>query len=187
MYKLIDTIAYVNFLIFIFDEIRDFITFKIKKLFFSLVYIICFKNIFGIFAGIDRFYHHVVPLAQISLNLSRHSSSLPVGFLDYIHCPYRIVFKYLLVVQHLHVRVKGSMGKRRLWVRRYSSSNVLPFLFEQFLRWEIGGRFVRCSFQDLFNLGRSILGPFPSSFLSICSVSIQGVHPYCRTDRTTAW
>ena len=44
---------------------------------------------------------------------------------------------------------------------------------------QIGGRrlysccFVECCFQDLFNIARNILVQFPSSFFSICFVSVQ--------------
>ena len=47
--------------------------------------------------------------------------------------------------------------------------------------------FVECCFQDLFNIARSILVQFPSSFFSICLVSVHLVHPYCRIDMTIAW
>ena len=53
---------------------------------------------------------------------------------------------------------------------------------------EMGGRwpyicsFWGCCFQDLFNISRSILVEFPSSFSSIHLVSVYVVHPYCRID-----
>ena len=44
-----------------------------------------------------------------------------------------------------------------------------------------------CSFQDLFNIARSLLVQFPSSFFSICFVSVYVVQLYCSIDTTTAW
>ena len=58
---------------------------------------------------------------------------------------------------------------------------------------EIGGRwpyscfFVRCCYQDLFNIARSILVQIPSSFLSIHLVSVHVVHLYSRIDTTAIW
>ena len=48
--------------------------------------------------------------------LSRpYPPSLPAGLGDYTPCPYRaVVDKFLLVGQHLHVHVKGSIRKRHL-------------------------------------------------------------------------
>ena len=54
-------------------------------------------------------------------------------------------------------------------------------------RWPYSCCFVRCCFQDLFNIPRSILVEFLSSFFSICLVSIHVVHPYSRLDTTAAW
>ena len=120
---------------------------------------------------------------------------VPAGLLDYILCLYRaVVDKFLLVVQYSHIRVKRSIGERRLWVRRYYSSSVLHvlfILFGWFQRWEVGG----CTatvlwvsyFQDLFNTVSSILMQFPSGFFFIRFVSVYVVHPYSRIDTTAAW
>ena len=56
----------------------------------------------------------------------------------------------------------------------------------------MGGRrqysccFVECCFQDLFNIPRSILVEFPSSFFSKRLISVHVVHPYNRVDVTIA-
>ena len=43
---------------------------------------------------------------------SLYLPSLPAGLLKYTMCPYRaVVAKFLLVVQHLHVLVKGPIEK----------------------------------------------------------------------------
>ena len=59
--------------------------------------------------------------------------------------------------------------------------------------FKMGGRcpyscyFVKCCFQDLFNIALSILVQFPSSFFSIRFVSVHVVHPYSSMDMTTPW
>ena len=40
------------------------------------------------------------------------------------------------------------------------------------VKWPYSCCFVRCCFQDLFNIAQNILVQFPSSFFSICFVSI---------------
>ena len=98
--------------------------------------------------------HHTTYTYIISILMSRWKHrfpkpplshpSLPAGLLDYIICPYRSVAdKFQLVVQHLHVRVKGSIGERYIWVRPYFSTGVLHVLFvlfEWFYRWEVSVR-----------------------------------------------
>ena len=83
-------------------------------------------------------HHHVVPLARISLTLSRsfyltiplYRPSLPEGPLDFILCPYRVVENiFKLLVQHVYVRAMGSIGEHHFWVRPYFSSSVLHVLF----------------------------------------------------------
>ena len=68
---------------------------------------------------------------------------------------------------------------------------MLFILFGWFSRWVVGGPYSCCfvdyCFQHLFNIARSILVQFLSSFFSICLVSIHVVHPYSRIDTTAAW
>ena len=58
---------------------------------------------------------------------------------------------------------------------------------------EMGGRkpyshcFIRCCFQDLFNIAHNILVQLSSSFYSLCLVSVRVVHAYSRTNSTAAW
>ena len=65
-------------------------------------------------------YHQVAQLAQISLILSLsiyiyiypYHPLLTPDLLNYILCPHRtVVGKFLMVDQHWHVHVKGSMGE----------------------------------------------------------------------------
>ena len=72
--------------------------------------------------------HHGIPWHSFAICL--YHPSLQEGLLDYILCPYRVdVDKIKLVVQHLHVRGKKSIGERRSCVRSYFSSIVLFVLF----------------------------------------------------------
>ena len=76
-----------------------------------------------------KYHHpHVARLARIfmTLSLSRRSSrsSIAYGRSSWLY-PYRaVVNKFLSVVRHLHVRVKGSISERWLWVRFYFSISV---------------------------------------------------------------
>ena len=54
-------------------------------------------------------------------------------------------------------------------------------------KWLYSCCFVKCCFQDLFNIACSILVQFPSSFFSVCFVSIYVVYPYSSIDTTAAW
>ena len=54
-------------------------------------------------------------------------------------------------------------------------------------RWPYTCCFIGYCIQDLFNIARSILVQFLSSFFSIRLVSVHVVHPYSRIDTNTAW
>ena len=70
---------------------------------------------------------------SLSLTIRLHHPSLLAALLDYILCPYRAVDDmFSLVVQYLHIRVKGSIEERRLLVRLYFSRSVLYVLFVWF-------------------------------------------------------
>ena len=98
----------------------------------------------------------------------------------------------MLVGQHFHAHVKGSIGEHCLWFHPYFSTSV-PHVHLIWMGLEMGGRwpyshcFVGCCFQDLFNIACSILVQFPSSFFFIYLVSIHVVHPYSRIDMAAAW
>ena len=53
--------------------------------------------------------------------------------------------------------------------------------------WMYNCCFVGCCLQGLFNIARTILVQFPSSFFSIRLLSVHVVHPYSRIDTTVAW
>ena len=54
-------------------------------------------------------------------------------------------------------------------------------------RWSYSCCFVRCCFQNLFNIARRILVWSSSYFFSIALVSVHVVHLYSRIDTSTAW
>ena len=57
-------------------------------------------------------------------------------------------------------------------------------IFEMGCKWPYSCCFVGCCFQDLFNITRSILVQFPSSFFSMSFVSVHVVHRQSSTDTT---
>ena len=77
----------------------------------------------------------LVLLAWISLTLSNaiylYHPSLPAGLLECILCPYRAV-EDKLVVQHLHVCVKGFIEECCLWVCALLSISVSHVFFVLF-------------------------------------------------------
>ena len=42
-------------------------------------------------------------------------------------------------------------------------------------------------FQDLFKIGRSLFVHLPSSFFSLCFLSVHVVHPFSSKDTTATW
>ena len=103
-----------------------------RQLYFLWFQVICNTNISSSSCCKHRFL-------WLSLTISLWRPLLPTGPLDYILCPYRAILdKFFLIVQHLHVRMKGYIR-----VRPYISSSVpyvLSVLFGWFLRLEVGGR-----------------------------------------------
>ena len=63
---------------------------------------------------------------------------------------------------------------------------LIWMVLEMVGRWQYSCCFVGCWFRDLFNIARSILVQFPSSFFSIRSVSVHIVHLYCSKGTTAA-
>ena len=139
-----------------------------------------------------------MPLARISLTLSRHfslsfissgrSSGLhPVSS----HSCWMYVWAGRPAFTQLYVGVHRSTSLM-------SSSLLLPqcpaclvsltwIVFVMGDRWPYSWCLVGCCRQDLFNIARSILVWLPSSFFSSRLVSVQVVHPYSSIDMTAAW
>ena len=120
--------------------------------------------------------HQVALLARISLTLSHHSSlsSISPGRSSKLHpVSVQSCDRFLLGGQHRLVHEKGSI----------MSSFLLPqpcpayFVRLIWMVLEIGGKwrysccFVKCCFQDLLNIARSILVQLLSSFFSMYALS----------------
>ena len=160
-------------------------------------------------AGISSYYpnislwyhhhhHHVVPLARISLTLSRHFSLSFIAFgrSSELHP----VFSHSC---WMYVRAgHPAFARPYLGVHRSTSLMSSSLLLQQcpaclvrltwivFVmvgRWPYSWCLVGCCHQDLFNIARSILVYLPSSFFSSRLVSVQVVHPYSSIDKTAAW
>ena len=140
-------------------------------------------------------YHHVVPLARISLTLSRHFSLslIASGRSSRLHP----LFSHSCWM-YVHA---GRPAFARPYVGvHWSTSLISSFLLLQqcpaclvHLTWIVfvmGGRWpyswclVGCCHQDLFNITRSILVSLPSSFFSSRFVSVHVVHPFSSIDMT---
>ena len=139
-----------------------------------------------------------MPLARISLTLSRHFS---IYFIDSgrssgLHP----------VSSHscwMYVRAgRPAFARPYVGVHRSTSLMSTSLLLQQCpaclvrLTWivfVIGGKwpyswcFVGCCRQDLFKIARSVLVQLPSSFFSSHLVSVHVVHPYSSINTTTAW
>ena len=113
--------AWKNFCL-ILSEIRSYILVTISHLLKTHIYILSSSLCHT--ASMD-FPDSLSPFVYLPL--------LPIGLQDYIRYPYRaVVDKFLLVGQHLHVCVKGSIGEYRLWVWPYFASSVPHVLFVLF-------------------------------------------------------
>ena len=60
-------------------------------------------------------------------------------------------------------------------------------VFVMGIKWPYSSCFVGCYLQDSFNIARSNLVQLPSSFFSMCLISVHAVHPYSSIDTTAAW
>ena len=64
---------------------------------------------------------------------------------------------------------------------------LIWIVFEKGSKYSHSSCFVGCCFQDFFNIARSILKRFPSSFFSVSWVSVRVVHPYSRAVTIVVW
>ena len=143
-------------------------------------------------------HHHVMPLARISLTLSRHFSLsfIASGRSSGQHP----------VSSHscwMYVRAGRPAFARPCVGVHKSTSLMSSFLLLQqcpaclvrltWIVFVIGGRWpyswclVGCCHQDLFKIARNILVWLPSSFFSSRFVRVHVVHPYSSIDATAAW
>ena len=106
------------------------------------------------------------------------------GLLNCILSPHRSgVDKFLPIGQHWQVYTRMPLMSSSLLLQQCHVC-----LIRLWMVWEIRGKspygccFVRFCAKDLFNMARSILVPFLSTFFSIRYVSASVVHPYNSTD-----
>ena len=125
-----------------------------------------------------------------SLVIRLYHVSLPAGTLNYILCLYRAVLVGCPTFARLceGVHEKKSLMSWSLLIQLCPACLVrlIWIVLEMGGRWTYSCCFVGCCFQDLFNMARSILVQFPSSFF-LYTLSVQVVHSYSSIDTTAAW
>ena len=134
----------------------------------------------NIFIYIYHHHHHVALLAQILHNLTRYLflSSITSDRSSRQHSvSVQNCCKYVLVDHPTLIRPYKGVHRRTSLMSSFLLLQQCPACFVRLI-WivlEIGGGwpysccFVGCCFQDLFNMTRSILVQFPSSFFSMLS------------------
>ena len=134
-------------------------------------------------------HHYVVPLAQISLTLSRHFSQSFIAFgrSSGLHpvssqscCMYVRAGHPAFARPYVGVHRSTSLMSSSLLLQQCPACLVCLtwIVFMMGGRWLYSWCFVGCCSQDWFNIARNILAWLPSSFFSSCFVSVQVVHPY---------
>ena len=143
-------------------------------------------------------YNHVVPLARISLTLSRHFSLsfIASGRSSGLHpvsshscCMYVWAGHPAFARPYVGVHRSTSLMSSSLLLQQCPACLVrlTCIVFVMGCRWPYTWCLVGGCLQDLFNIARNILVSLSSSFFSSRFVSVQVVHPYSSTDTTAAW
>ena len=143
-------------------------------------------------------HHHVIPLARLSMALSRHSSRsfIDSGRSSELHpvsslscCMYVRAGRPAFVQPYEGVLRRTSLMSSSLLLQQCPACLVRLTLivFVMGGRWLYSWGFLGCCLLDLFKIARSILVQLPSSFFSIRLVSVHVVHPYSNIDTTAAW
>ena len=195
MYVYASVTVCVYLCIYVFLYIYSYLSFS----FYIYIYIcvcvcVCVCVYLSLFLCI-YYHHHVVLLARISLTLSHHSSlfSITSGRSSRLHAVsiQRAVVDVLVSHPTLAhpcegVHRKTSLVSSSLLLQQCPTClvHLIWIVLEMEGRWLYSCCFVGCCFQDLFNIARSILVQFPSSFFSIYLISVYVVHPYNRIDMT---
>ena len=139
-----------------------------------------------------------MPLARISLTLSRHFSLsfIAFGWSSGLHpisshsCSmYVRAGRPAFAWPYAGVHRSTSLMSSSLLLQQCPVCLVrlTCIVFVMGGRWPYSWWFVGCCCQDLFNIARSILVQLPSSFFFSRLVSVQVVHPYSSIDTTAAW
>ena len=142
-------------------------------------------------------HHHVVPLARISLTLSRHFSLsfIASGRSSRVHpvssqscCMYVQAGRPAFERPYVGVHRSTSLMSSSLLLQQCPACLVrlTGIVYVMGGRWPYSWCFVECCRQDLFNIDCNILAYLPSSFFSSRFVSVQVVHPYSSIDTTAA-
>ena len=142
-------------------------------------------------------HHHAMPLARISLTLSRHFSlsfivsgrSSELHPVSSHHCwMYVRAGRPAFPGPYMEVHRNTSLMSSSLLLQQCPACLICLtwIVFMMGGRWPYSWCLVGCCRQDLFNIGRSILVQLPSSFFSSRLVSVQVVHPYSNIDMTAA-
>ena len=139
-----------------------------------------------------------MPLARISLSLSRHyslsfiasarSSGLhPIS--SQSCCMYVRAGRPAFARPYVGVHRSTSLMSSSLLLQLYPAClvHLTWIVFMIGGRWPYSWCLVGCCHQDLFNIACSILVLLLCSFFSSCFVSIHVVHPYSSIDTTAAW
>ena len=139
-----------------------------------------------------------MPLAQISLTLSRHFSQSfitsgrfsglnPVS--SHSCCMYVRAGHPAFARPYVGVHRSTSLMSTSQVLQQCPAClvHLTWIVFVMRGRWLYSWCFVGSCCQDLFNIALNILVQLPSSFFSSRFVSIQVVHPYSSIDTTAAW
>ena len=139
-------------------------------------------------------HHHVVPLARISLTLSRQFSLsfIACGRSSGLHpksshscCIYVRAGRPAFAWPYAGVHRSTSLMSSSLLLQQCPACLVRLtwIVFVMGVRWCLVG----CCRQDLSNIACNILVKLPSSFFFSRLVSVQVVHPYSSIDTIAAW
>ena len=143
-------------------------------------------------------HHHVVPLAPMSLTLSRHISLsfIASGRSSGLHpvsthscCMYVLAGRPAFARPYVGVHRSTLLMSSSLLLQQCPACLVCLtwIVFVMGGRWPYSWCFVGCCRQDLFSIALNILVLLPSSFFSSRFASVQVVHPYSSIDTTIAW
>ena len=143
-------------------------------------------------------HHHIVPLAWISLTLSRHPSLsfITFGRSSGLHpvsshscCMYVRAGRPAFAWPYAGVHRSTSLMSSSLLLQQCPAclARLTCIVFVMGGKWPHNWCLVGCCHQDLFNIARNILVWLPSSFFFSHLVSVQVVHPYSSINMTAAW
>ena len=141
---------------------------EVSNVYFSFYFVFFFCLNYKYFFYLFRHHHHVVPLARISLTLSRHFSLsfIVSGWSSGLHplssqscCMYVRAGRPAFARPYVGIHRSTSLMSLSLLLQQCPTSVVrltwIVFLMGD--RWPYSWCFVRCCLLDLFNIARRIL------------------------------